>query len=123
MNTTSIRAGRTAAPGMMRRFEGLIGLPGNLPRSVPGAANRSPARAETEMLRNLDVEFRGNDLPDEPYSRPAGNGAVMHMKNTCSPAPRNVKILTLRRAVEAAAGIAAGIAVGTAEWIGASGVP
>ena len=45
------------------------------------------------MLRNLDVEFRGNGPPDELYSRLVRNGAVPHMKNACSPAPRDVKIL------------------------------
>ncbi|MFF0224449.1 hypothetical protein [Streptomyces sp. NPDC004629] len=77
---------------------------GNLLRPVPDTANRSLTRAETEMLRNLDVEFRGNELPDARYSWLVRNGAVMHMKNTCSPMPQNVKIVTPRWAVEAAAG-------------------
>lgn len=54
------------------------------------------------MLRNLDEEFRGNGLPDELYSALIGKGAVMHMKNACSPTPRDVKISTSRRAVDAA---------------------
>lgn len=104
--------------GLMRTFEALLGLPGNLLRPVPDTANRSLTRAETEMLRNLNVEFRGNDLPDELYSRLVRNGAVMHMKNTCSPTPRDVKIVTPRWAVEAVAGIAAAMA----ERIASSGV-
>lgn len=70
------------------------------------------------MLRNLDQEFRGNELPDELYSRLARNGAVPHMKNACSPAPGDVKIGTPRWAVEAAAAIGAG----AAERIGGLGV-
>jgi hypothetical protein len=58
------------------------------------------------MLRNLNKEFRGNELPDELYSKLVRNGAVMHMKNTCSPTPEDVKISTPRWAVEEAARIA-----------------
>ncbi|MEU2334502.1 hypothetical protein ABZ608_13000 [Streptomyces sp. NPDC013172] len=59
------------------------------------------------MLRKLNVEFRGNGLPDELYSKLIRNGAVMHMKNTCSPAAGDVKIRTPGWAVEAAARIGA----------------
>ena len=93
--------------GLMRTFEALLGLPANLLQPVPDTANRSLTLAETEMLRNLNREFRGNGLPDELYSRLVRNGAVMHMKNSCSPAPQDVKISTPRWAAEAAAGIAA----------------
>ncbi|MGH1555172.1 hypothetical protein ACRAWF_34780 [Streptomyces sp. L7] len=55
-----------------------------------------------EMLRKLNVEFRGNGLPDELYSKLVRNGAVMHMKNSCSPTPQDVKITTPQWAVEAA---------------------
>lgn len=95
--------------GLMRPFEQLLGLPGNLLQPVPGATNRSLTLAETEMLRNLNKEFRGNGLPDELYSKLVRNGAVMHMKNTCSPSPEDVKILTPEWAVEAAAEIGAGM--------------
>ncbi|SOD86654.1 hypothetical protein [Streptomyces sp. Ag109_G2-15] len=104
--------------GLMRTFEALLGLPGNLLQPVPDTANRSLTLAETEMLRNLNVEFRGNGLPDELYSRLVRNGAVLHMKNSCSPTPRDVKISTPRWAVEAAGEIGAE----TAERIGALGV-
>ncbi|WTR22534.1 hypothetical protein OHA95_17265 [Streptomyces canus] len=62
------------------------------------------------MLRNLNKEFRGNGLPDELYSKLVRNGAVMHMKNACSPSPEDVKILTPEWAVEAAAEIGAEMA-------------
>ncbi|MFJ9536591.1 hypothetical protein ACIRPX_04960 [Streptomyces sp. NPDC101225] len=91
--------------GLMRTFEALLGLPAHLLRSVPDTANRSLTLAETEMLRNLNKEFRGNGLPDELYSRLVRNGAVMHMKNTCSPTPQDVKISTPQWAAEAAARI------------------
>ena len=93
--------------GLMRTFEALLGLPDNLLQPVPDTGNRSLTLAETEMLRNLNKEFRGNGLPDELYSQLVRNGAVMHMKNACSPTPRDVKISTPQWAVEAAAGIAA----------------
>ncbi|MFL4904074.1 hypothetical protein ACJ6WF_13040 [Streptomyces sp. MMS24-I2-30] len=104
--------------GLMRTFEALLGLPQNLLRPVSDTANRSLTYAETEMLRSLNVEFRGNGLPDEIYSRLVRNGAVMHMKNSCSPGPDDVKIVTPRWAVEAAAGVGAGMM----ERIVASGV-
>ncbi|MDH6215664.1 hypothetical protein [Streptomyces pseudovenezuelae] len=104
--------------GLMRTFEVLLGLPTGLLQPVPDAANRSLTLAETEMLRNLNMEFRGNGLPDELYSKLVRNGAVMHMKNSCSPAPEDVKIGTPRWALEAAAGIGAEM-VGR---IGATGV-
>ncbi|WP_079080958.1 hypothetical protein [Streptomyces reticuli] len=52
-----------------RAFEALLGLPENLLRPVPDTANRSLILTETEMLRNLDVEFRGNGFRGELYSR------------------------------------------------------
>ncbi|MEU5597538.1 hypothetical protein [Streptomyces sp. NPDC020298] len=89
--------------GLLRTFEALLSLPGGLLQPVPDTANRSLTLAETEMLRNLNVEFRGNGLPDELYSRLVRNGAVMHMKNACSPTARDVRIATPRWALEAAA--------------------
>ncbi|MFE9442737.1 hypothetical protein ACFYO2_27950 [Streptomyces sp. NPDC006602] len=104
--------------GLMRTFEQLLGLPENLLQPVPDAANRSLALAETEMLRKLNMEFRGNGLPDELYSQLIRYGAVMHMKNTCTPGPQDVKIGTPQWAVEAAARIGAEMA----ERIGGMGV-
>ncbi len=93
--------------GLMRAFEALLGLPRNLLQPVPDTANRSLTLAETEMLRNLNKEFRGNELPEELYSRLVRNGAVMHMKNSCTPSPQDVKIGTPLWAVEAASAIGA----------------
>ncbi|UXY27528.1 hypothetical protein [Streptomyces sp. HUAS TT20] len=104
--------------GLLRTFETLLGLPRNLLQPVPDTENRSLTLAETEMLRNLNVEFRGNGLPDELYSKLVRNGAVMYMKNACSPAPQDVKIATPRWALEAAAEIGAGMS----ERIAALGV-
>ncbi|GAA4801489.1 hypothetical protein GCM10023220_32730 [Streptomyces ziwulingensis] len=88
---------------LMRTFETLLGLPANLLQPVPDSANRSLTLAETEMLRSLNKEFRSNDLPAELYSRLVRNGAVVHMKNSCSPSPLDVRIATPGWAVEAAA--------------------
>ncbi|MEU9268023.1 hypothetical protein AB0E04_21580 [Streptomyces sp. NPDC048251] len=104
--------------GLMRLFEGLLGLPANLLQPVPDTANRSLTLAETEMLRNLNKEFRGNGLPDELYSLLVRNGAVMHMKNTCSPTSQDVRISTPDWAIRAAAGIGAEMA----DRIGSTGV-
>lgn len=95
---------------LMRTFEQLLGLPDNLLQPVPDAANRSLTLAETEMLRKLNMEFRGNGLPDELYSQLVRYGAVMHMKNACAPGPQDVKISTPQWAVEAAAEIGAEMA-------------
>ncbi|WP_406416197.1 hypothetical protein [Streptomyces sp. NBC_01614] len=103
---------------LMRTFEALLGLPAHLLRPIPDAANRSLTLAETEMLRNLNKEFRANELPEELYSQLVRNGAVMHMKNTCAPGPGDVKICTPQWAVEVAAGIGAEMA----ERIGSTGV-
>ncbi|MFH8768733.1 hypothetical protein [Streptomyces sp. NPDC017958] len=104
--------------GLMRTFETLLGLSVNLLQPTADTANRSLTLAETEMLRNLNVEFRGNGLPAELYSRLVRNGAVLHMKNSCSPTPRDVKISTPGWAAEAAGEIGAEMA----ETIGALGV-
>jgi hypothetical protein len=96
--------------GLPRAFEHLLGLPENLLPPVPDAANRSLTLAETEMLRNLNKEFRANEPPEELYSQLVRYGAVMHMKNACTPGPHDVKISTPRWAVEAAAGIGAEMA-------------
>lgn len=96
--------------GLMRTFEALLGLPDGLLVPAPDTANRSLTLAETEMLRRLNREFRGNGLPDELYSRPVRNGAVMHMKNTCRPAPGDARISTPPWALETAAGIGAEMA-------------
>ncbi|PBC63848.1 hypothetical protein BKI49_11970 [Streptomyces sp. Tue6028] len=96
--------------GLMRTFESLLGLPDGLLVKVPDTANRSLTLAETEMLRMLNTEFRGNGLPDEIYSRLVRNGAVMHMKNTCRPASDDARISTPEWAVRAAADIAAEMA-------------
>ncbi|WP_030858163.1 hypothetical protein [Streptomyces sp. NRRL S-37] len=103
---------------LMRTFEALLGLPGGLLRPVPETANRSLTLAETEMLRHLNKEFRGNELPEELYSRLVRHGAIAHMKNACGPTPRDVKIRTPQWALEAAAGIGAE----TAARIGSLGV-
>ncbi|WP_244190770.1 hypothetical protein [Streptomyces caeruleatus] len=87
-----------------------LGLPAQLLNPVPNAVNRSLTLAETEMLRNLNKEFRANELPAELYSQLVRNGAVMRMKNTCAPGPKGVKIRTPQWAVEAAAEIGAEIA-------------
>ncbi|MFE9607351.1 hypothetical protein [Streptomyces sp. NPDC006012] len=97
----------------------LAGLPGNLLKPVPDTANRSPTYAGTEMLWKLDVEFRGNSLPDEIYSRLVRNGVVMHMENMCSPGPDDVKNVAARRAVEVAAGVG-GVGVERVKWTAAS---
>jgi hypothetical protein len=104
--------------GLMRTFEALLGLPPNLLRAVPDTSNRSLTLAETEMLRILNKEFRGNRLPDELYSKLVRHGAVMHMKNACSPTTQDVKISTPQWALEAAAEIGAEMA----RRIGAMGV-
>ncbi|WP_405644189.1 hypothetical protein [Streptomyces sp. NBC_00019] len=104
--------------GLMRTFESLLGLPADLLQQVPDTANRSLTLAETEMLRNLNKEFRGNDLPEELYSKLVRHGAVMHMKNACSPTAQDVKISTPQWAVEAAAEIGAEMA----QRIGTMGV-
>ncbi|MEV7148833.1 MULTISPECIES: hypothetical protein [unclassified Streptomyces] len=103
---------------LMRTFEALLGLPENLLQPVPDTANRSLTLAETEMLRKLNMEFRGNGLPDELYSQLVRNGAVMHMKNTCSPAADDLRISTPDWAVEAAGRIGAEMA----QHIDATGV-
>jgi hypothetical protein len=104
--------------GLMRTFEELLGLPAHLLEAVPDAANRSLTLAETEMLRNLNKEFRANALPAELYSQLVRYGAVMHMKNACPPGPGDVKIGTPQWAVEAAGAIGAE----AARRIGAMGV-
>lgn len=42
-------------------FETLLALPVNFLKSIADTANRSLTLVEIEMLRYLDLEFRGND--------------------------------------------------------------
>ncbi|MFE2043392.1 hypothetical protein ACFXAZ_21195 [Streptomyces sp. NPDC059477] len=93
--------------GLLRTVEALLGLPEHLLRPVPDTANRSLTLAETEMLRKLNVEFRGNGLPEELYSRLVRHGAVMQMKNACSPTAEDARIVTPDWAVRRAGEIAA----------------
>lgn len=107
--------------GLTRTVEELPGPPERLLRAAPGTANRSRALAplaETEMPWNPPKEFRGPGLPGELYSKPVRNGAVMHLKNTCSPTARDVKISPPARAAERAAAVGAAAAA----RIGATGV-
>ncbi|MFC9845112.1 hypothetical protein ACFWFF_25720 [Streptomyces sp. NPDC060223] len=102
--------------GLMRAFETLLGLPGGLlvpepePEPEPDTVNRSLTLAETEMLRKLNREFRGNGLPDELYSKLVRGGAVLHMKNTCRPTPEDARISAPAWALDSAAGIGAEMA-------------
>ncbi|MFD4623495.1 hypothetical protein [Streptomyces sp. NPDC058475] len=117
-NITAVVVDDRDRGGLMRTFESLLGLPDGLLVEVPDTANRSLTLAETEMLRKLNMEFRGNGLPDELYSKLVRGGAVMHMKNTCRPAPDDARIVTPAWALEAATGIGAEMA----ERIGTMGV-
>jgi hypothetical protein len=56
------------------------------------SANRSLTLAETEKLRNLDVEFRGNGRLGKPYYRLPPGRVVPGMENACRPAFGAVKI-------------------------------
>ncbi|MGY0067286.1 hypothetical protein ACWZEH_10745 [Streptomyces sp. QTS137] len=103
---------------LMRAFEALPGLPGGPLRPVLETVNRSLTLAETEMLRNLNKEFHGNELPEELYSGLVRHGAIAHMKNSCGPTPQDVRIRTPQWAPEGAAGIGAGAAA----RIGGTGV-
>ncbi|MEU3251608.1 hypothetical protein [Streptomyces sp. NPDC006997] len=96
--------------GLMRTFEGLLGLPEHFLQPTIDTANRSLGLAEAEMLRCLNAEFRAHELPEELYSRLIRYGAVMHMKSVYEPTPEDMKIFTPRWAVEAAAGIGAEMA-------------
>jgi hypothetical protein len=93
--------------GLMRTFESLLGLPRGLLVKAPDTANRSLTPAETEMLRLLNVEFRGHGLPDEIYSKLVRNGAVPQLKNACRPPSDDVRISTPVWALEAAGAIGA----------------
>ncbi|MGW3910079.1 hypothetical protein ACWEBX_00920 [Streptomyces sp. NPDC005070] len=104
--------------GLMRTFESLLALPCGLLAEAPDTFNRSLTSAETEMLRILNREFRGNGLPDEIYSNLVRNGAVPRMKNSCRPSSDDVRISTPVWALEAAAAIGEEMA----ERIGATGV-
>ncbi|MEU9134857.1 hypothetical protein AB0D33_02605 [Streptomyces sp. NPDC048404] len=96
--------------GLLRTFESLLGLPGGLLEEVLDTANRSLTWAETEMLRILNGEFRGNGLPDEIYSWLVRGGAVPRMRNVCRPASDDDRISTPEWALEAAAAIGAEMA-------------
>ncbi|MFJ7963688.1 hypothetical protein [Streptomyces sp. NPDC096324] len=104
--------------GLTRTFESLLALPRGLLAEVPDTSRRSLTSAETEMLRILNREFRGNGLPDEIYSKLVRNGAVPRMRKSRRPSSDDIGISTPVWALEAAAVIGEAMA----ERIGATGV-
>lgn len=63
------------------------------------------------MLRNLNQEFRGNGLPDEPHSRLARGRRDRAYEERVQPHARGVKIRGRRWAAQSAAATGAGATV------------
>ncbi|HVT22440.1 MAG TPA: hypothetical protein VHE57_13750 [Mycobacteriales bacterium] len=92
--------------GFLRAFESMLGVPQGLLVPAAAGANRSLTAAEIEMIRQINLEFAGNDWPDEIYHKFIRNGVIWRMLRRV-PAEDEPRIVTpmwaQKRAAEAAA--------------------
>ena len=71
---------------LMRTFEKLTGLPEGLLVPEPGSGNRSLTHGETEVIRQINIEFIKRGWPDSVYRQLVPPGLVLAMQDR-TPAP------------------------------------
>jgi hypothetical protein len=91
---------------LMRTFEKLTDLPDGLLEPEAGWMNRSLTAAETELIRQLNVEFFKRKWPSKRYHGAVRRGVVRQMQLR-APGRDEPKITTPAWAIERANGIAA----------------
>jgi hypothetical protein len=92
--------------GFLRAFEAMLGVPDGLLVPSAAGANRSLTAAEVEMIRQINIEFAGNDWPDEVYHKFIRNGVIWRMLRR-TPNADEPRIITPQWAQERAADAAA----------------
>ncbi|HXZ72208.1 MAG TPA: hypothetical protein VEH31_15255, partial [Streptosporangiaceae bacterium] len=91
---------------LLRTFESLVGLPAGFLVPEDDVVNRSLTLAESEVVRQLNEEFRRRGWPEASYARFLRYGAVRQMKAR-QPLPGEPEIATPAWALERVAEISA----------------
>jgi hypothetical protein len=91
---------------LMRTFEQIVGLPRGVLAPESGWTNRSFTAAETELVRDVNIRFRGRKWPEPVYNRVIRLGAVASMQRR-TPAPDEPGIATPKWAIDRANELAA----------------
>jgi hypothetical protein len=103
---------------LLRRFEELLGLPAGLLVAERDAENRSMTLGETELVRQINIEFRRRGWSDELYRKVVRRGLGFQMQTNRVPAADEPRITTPQWALD----LTAEIGAAAAEKISASGV-
>jgi len=105
-NVTVIVVDGSDRLALLRTFESLLGLPAGFLVPEDDVVNRSLTRAEAEVVRQLNEEFKRREWPGASYAKFMRYGAVRQMKGR-RPLPGEPQIATPAWALERAAEISA----------------
>ena len=105
-NVTVIVVDGSDRLALLRTFESLLGLPAGFLVPEDDVVNRSLTLAETEVVRQLNEEFKRREWPGASYARFVRYGAVKQMKAR-RPLPGEPQITTPAWALERVAEISA----------------
>jgi hypothetical protein len=95
---------------LMRTFEDLLGLPAGLLVSDRDTENRSLTLGETELVRQINIEFRNRGWSDELYRRMVLKGIGFQMQTNRTPHVDEPRITTPQWALDRVAEIGAAAA-------------
>ena len=95
---------------LMRTFEDLLGLPAGLLVADRDTENRSMTLAETELVRQINVEFKNRGWSDELYRRMVLKGIGFQMQTHRTPDVDEPRITTPQWALDRVAEIGAAAA-------------
>jgi hypothetical protein len=95
---------------LMRTFEDLLGLPAGLLVADRDTENRSMTLAETELVRQINVEFKNRGWSDELYRRMVLKGIGFQMQTHRTPDVDEPRITTPQWALDRVAEIVAAAA-------------
>ena len=95
---------------LMRTFEDLLGLPAGMLVADRDTENRSMTLAETELVRQINVEFKNRGWSDELYRRMVLKGIGFQMQTQRTPAVDEPRITTPQWALDRVAEIGAAAA-------------
>lgn len=79
---------------LLRVFEGMLALPADTLQFATGRTNRSLTLPETELVRQLNREFRKRGWSNEDYARFMRLGVVEHLQLTRQPPRTEPQITT-----------------------------
>jgi hypothetical protein len=105
-NVTVIVVDGSDRLALLRTFDSLLGLPAGFLVPEDDVVNRSLTLAETEVVRQLNEEFKRREWPGASYARFVRYGAVKQMKAR-RPLPGEPQITTPAWALEQVAEISA----------------